>query len=415
MKAFTNWRFATRMAAAFGLMLALIITVAGVSYVGQNTVQQVTDEITDRDMGRTELVYEILLNNLESAISLYPIFSEKDPEVVKKYVEPRLIQSAGSSDRFKRLDELTTTAEGKALLAKVNEARVAYTKVRNAVLGLLNEGKQDEAAAVWASKGGPAMKVYREALKNNLDYLKKRTEGRKAEIKDAGNFTRALLIGSAVTAMLLAAVIGLLITRGLKRQLGGEPAYAAQIARRIAEGDLSVNVEVSPKDKTSMLAAMRDMEQKLASIVRGIKGSSDAISGAAGEIAAGNADLSQRTEEQASSLEETASSMEELTGTVKQNADNARQANQLAAGASTLAVKGGAVVAQVVGSMSSINDSSKKIADIIGVIDGIAFQTNILALNAAVEAARAGEQGRGFAVVASEVRTLAQRSASTLR
>jgi len=164
-----------------------------------------------------------------------------------------------------------------------------------------------------------------------------------------------------------------------------------------------------------MLAAMKEMELQLSSIVRGIKSSSDTITGAASEIAAGNADLSSRTEQQASSLEETASSMEELTGTVKQNAENARQANQLAAGASSVAVKGGEVVSQVVSTMSSINESSRKIADIIGVIDGIAFQTNILALNAAVEAARAGEQGRGFAVVASEVRTLAQRSAAAAK
>ena len=170
-----------------------------------------------------------------------------------------------------------------------------------------------------------------------------------------------------------------------------------------------------PTTATTSSFSMRDMEQQLTSIVRGIKGSSDTIASAAQQIAAGNADLSQRTEQQASSLEETASSMEELTGTVKQNAENARQANQLAAGASNVAVKGGEVVNQVVSTMSSINESSKKIADIIGVIDGIAFQTNILALNAAVEAARAGEQGRGFAVVASEVRTLAQRSAAAAK
>jgi methyl-accepting chemotaxis protein len=227
--------------------------------------------------------------------------------------------------------------------------------------------------------------------------------------------TSYLLSGAIVLFSLLAAFINLLITRGLLRQLGGEPAYAASIVEKISAGDLAVEIQLQAGDQSSLLFAMRSMRDHLATIVGNVRSGTDSIATASGQIAAGNMDLSSRTEEQASTLEETAASMEELTSTVKQNADNARQANQLAASASSVAQKGGAVVAQVVDTMNAINASAGKIADIIGVIDGIAFQTNILALNAAVEAARAGEQGRGFAVVATEVRNLAQRSASAAK
>jgi methyl-accepting chemotaxis protein len=228
---------------------------------------------------------------------------------------------------------------------------------------------------------------------------------------------RAILWSLGLMALVCVAGVaaGVWLSRGITRQLGGEPEQALDLARHIAGGNLSFNVIVAPGDTSSLMAAMVAMRNRLASVVGQVRQSSESFATGTAQIATGNADLSHRTEEQASALQKTASSMEELGSTVRLNADNARQANQLALGASAVASKGGEVVSQVVDTMKGINDSSRKIADIIGVIDGIAFQTNILALNAAVEAARAGEQGRGFAVVAGEVRNLARRSAEAAK
>jgi methyl-accepting chemotaxis protein len=267
-------------------------------------------------------------------------------------------------------------------------------------------------AAEQEGKGKKGMDTMRKLLAD----IKTEESGlmgeRASAVASLGTTMSRTLIGGGAATVLLGMVVAIWLSRNIVAPL----IFAVRVAKRVAEGDLTAHVEVRSKDETGQLmAALKDMNASLIDIVTRVRSGTDTIAIASTEINAGNQDLSSRTEQQASSLEETASSMEELTSTVKHNADNARQANQLAATASETAVRGGEVVAQVVSTMGSINESARRIADIIGVIDGIAFQTNILALNAAVEAARAGEQGRGFAVVASEVRNLAQRSAAAAK
>jgi methyl-accepting chemotaxis protein len=316
---------------------------------------------------------------------------------------------------FAQLDKSINAVKGRELFNNIQTTRGPYAAFIDEVVAHALKNEDSEAVKMLFGENYKTQATYLAALYALVEFEEKRmTEGGdQARATYQSGLTIMLALGGL--ALVFGVAMSWLITRSLLKQLGGEPNDAARAARNIAEGDLTEEVFTKPGDDFSMMFAMKTMRDNLARIVGDVRVGTDTIATASGEIASGNMDLSSRTEQQASSLEETASSMEELTSTVKQNADNARQANQLAVSASDVAVKGGVVVSQVVDTMNAINESAKKIVDIIGVIDGIAFQTNILALNAAVEAARAGEQGRGFAVVASEVRNLAQRSAAAAK
>jgi methyl-accepting chemotaxis protein len=414
----SNMKVGMRLALGFALVLVLMVVLTVVGVVRMAQIQNRLDHVVTVNNVVTRLVVDMRNNVSERVTSLRTLTLMTDPADM----EPELTRFKEQTGKYDALQKkladkfsVEASAEEKALLAQIKDAEgVAMPAIAKASQLYLANNAMD-ATRVMVKEIRPAQKKWLEAL-DKLGALEDKQNSQtqidaEAQFASARNFMLVLLALAVGMGVAAAAVI----TRGLLKQLGGEPGYTSKIATSIAEGDLSIAIDTKSSDRGSLLSEMKQMRNSLVDIVSQVRRGTQTITTASREIAAGNTDLSSRTELQASSLEKTASAMEELTSTVKQNADNAREANQLAATASDVARKGGEVVSQVVGTMGEINSSASKIADIIGVIDGIAFQTNILALNAAVEAARAGEQGRGFAVVASEVRNLAQRSAAAAK
>lgn len=408
----SNFKIGTRLAIGFGLVLILLITISmmGVSKMGY--LNSNTDELVNQDWVKAKLTVKTLDNVRGSIARVFQIVAETDPQEAAKAQERLIANTKGFNEAIDKLDPLLNTPETKKMLAEIKVARDAYVSSFGTVMGLIKDGNRDEASKIAFGPTYKTLHTFANEVRDLNDAQQKSFEEKGAESAKTYQSARNQMLTLSVIAVIIGLSFGWWITGSITRPI----LNAVEVAQTIAAGDLSSHIDVSGADETGqLLQALKEMNDSLNNVCCQVRAGTDTIATASSEIAAGNMDLSSRTEEQASSLEETAASMEELTSTVKQNADNARQANQLAVTASDVASKGGAVVAQVVDTMGAINSSAKKIVDIIGVIDGIAFQTNILALNAAVEAARAGEQGRGFAVVASEVRNLAQRSAAAAK
>lgn len=410
----TNLKIGVRLGMAFAVVLVLmasmiVIGVWRLQAVAQATVHMEAAAQTER------LSHQWYLGNIANAVRTTARVRSNDAEVQKQFQTEMEAQSIEITKLQDQISSQIQSDEGKKLMSVVGDKRKEYMDIRKDVFKLKSESNaaaEATAKKMIETKMDPALDSYNASVLAVVEFQQGIFQKAKTAVDDLYASGRAILITLGTIALALGALLAWLLSRSITRPLG----YAVAVARTVASGDLRNKIEAKSNDETGqLLQALKDMNDGLVKSVSEVRTGIDTIATASSQIAAGNLDLSSRTEEQASSLEETASSMEELTSTVKQNADNARQANQLAVSASSVAEKGGAVVSQVVDTMEEINSSAKKIVDIIGVIDGIAFQTNILALNAAVEAARAGEQGRGFAVVASEVRNLAQRSAAAAK
>jgi methyl-accepting chemotaxis protein len=414
-KVIANLRIGMQLSLAFAVVLCLTALSGGVAVFNLARVNQTSDELARKWLPLVGLASSARIAVLEFRELELKHTRAADGSYRTEYEDKMKEASALATTQMEALTALLREPAELKLAEQFKVKWKDYLAVNQRVVNLGKADKVDDARDI---ADGAAKMAVDEAIAavdatTAMAFTSSKAAAEHADVVYARS--RQWTAGLVATALLVGVLLSVLITRRLLAQLGGEPAAAAQVARAVAAGNLSTPIHVRAGDSTSLMARLQHMQTSLSEVVATVRQGSERVARASDEIAQGNQELSDRTDQQASALQETAASMGQLGGTVRQNADNARQADELAKSATQVAVQGGDVVSRVVQTMQGINESSRRIGDIIGVIDGIAFQTNILALNAAVEAARAGEQGRGFAVVASEVRSLAHRSAEAAR